>query len=311
MHAIEIDQIHKSYGDVDALRGISFTVEQGEFFGLLGPNGAGKSTLINTMAGLVRASAGSIRIMGYDVRQQYRQSRRHIGVVPQEIAFDPFFTVDEALKLQLGYMGLRLREHRAWLDELLETLDLSHKADSRVKALSGGMKRRVLIAQALVHRPPVVVLDEPTAGVDVELRQTLWQFAERLHREGHTIVLTTHYLEEAESLCERIAIINQGRLQALNSKSELMLRHPWRYLKVWYEGVETRVPASLADKLQHVGAGWWQFRLHKQEDPVVSVLNTIKDAGVQVLDIETDHPGLEEVFIELTGRGIQVTGEGV
>ena len=189
MHAIEINSVHKHYEDLHALKGLSFTVEQGEFFALLGPNGAGKSTLINSMAGLVKPSAGHIRIQGCDVVSSYRQARRQIGVVPQEIVFDPFFTVRESLNLQLGYMGLKKREHRAWLDELLETLDLSGKADSRVKSLSGGMKRRVLIAQALVHRPPVVVLDEPTAGVDVELRQTLWSFANRLHKEGHTICL--------------------------------------------------------------------------------------------------------------------------
>lgn len=301
MHAIQIDSVHKYYGDLHALKGISFTVEQGEFFALLGPNGAGKSTLINSMAGLVKPSAGHIRIQGHDVISDYRQARRHIGVVPQEIVFDPFFTVRESLNLQLGYMGLKLREHQAWLDELLETLELSGKADARVKSLSGGMKRRVLIAQALVHRPPVVVLDEPTAGVDVELRKTLWEFTHRLHKEGHTIVLTTHYLEEAESLCERIAIINQGQLQALESKHELMRRHPYRLLDVLVEQGSV-VPPALQDKLINNQDQHWRFKLHKQHEPITEVLQQLKLAQVVVQDIETHSPGLEEVFIEMTRR---------
>lgn len=304
MQAIQIESVHKHYGDVHALKGVSFTVQQGEFFALLGPNGAGKSTLINSMAGLVRPSAGHIRIQGSDVVSDYRLARRQIGVVPQEIVFDPFFTVREALNLQLGYMGLKQHEHQAWLAELLETLDLSGKADTRVKSLSGGMKRRVLIAQALVHRPPVVVLDEPTAGVDVELRQTLWQFANRLHLEGHTIVLTTHYLEEAESLCERIAIINQGELQALESKAELMRRHPYRILNVTVQEGSV-VPTALQSKLLVSEAQHWSFKLHKQQDPVTEVLEQLKLAQVVVQDVETHSPGLEEVFIEMTQRGVK------
>lgn len=309
MHAIEIESVHKHYGSLHALKGLSFTVEQGEFFALLGPNGAGKSTLINTMAGLVKPSSGHIRIQGSDVISDYRAARRQIGVVPQEIVFDPFFTVRESLDLQLGYMGLKQREHKVWLDELLETLDLSGKADSRVKSLSGGMKRRVLIAQALVHRPPVVVLDEPTAGVDVELRQTLWAFTNRLHKEGHTIVLTTHYLEEAESLCERIAIINQGQLQALENKADLMQRHPYRILDVLVEQ-GSHVPAVLQSKLLQADAQRWRFKLHKQQDPITDVLEQLKRAQVVVQDIETQSPGLEEVFIEMTQRGSkESTGE--
>jgi len=301
MYAIEIDNVHKYYGDVHSLKGVSFNVQQGEFFALLGPNGAGKSTLINSMAGLVKPSAGHIRIQGCDVVADYRHARRQIGVVPQEIVFDPFFTVRESLDLQLGYMGLKKREHQVWLDELLETLDLSAKADSRVKSLSGGMKRRVLIAQALVHRPPVVVLDEPTAGVDVELRQTLWQFANRLHKQGHTIVLTTHYLEEAESLCERIAIINQGQLQALENKADLMQRHPYRILDVLVEQGSV-VPAALQSKLVLNDEKRWSFKLHKQQDSITDVLQQLKMAQVVVQDIETHSPGLEEVFIEMTKR---------
>ena len=211
--AIEIRNVVKRYGQLEALRGVSLTIHQGEFFGLLGPNGAGKTTLITSIAGLTRPTSGSVQVMGYDVFADYRAARRALGVVPQELVFDPFFTVRETLRLTSGYYGLRHND--AWIDEILANLDLTGKADANMRALSGGMKRRVLVAQALVHRPPVIVLDEPTAGVDVELRQTLWAFIGRLNREGHTIVLTTHYLEEAQALCGRIAMLKLGQVVAL------------------------------------------------------------------------------------------------
>jgi len=192
-------------------------VEEGEFFGLLGPNGAGKTTLINVIAGLARADAGFARVMGADVVADYRRARRMLGVVPQELVFDPFFTVRETLRLQSGYFGIRRND--AWIDEVMQHLDLAAKADVNMRSLSGGMKRRVLVAQALVHKPPVIILDEPTAGVDVELRQGLWQFVRRLNRDGHTIVLTTHYLEEAEQHCNRIAMLKSGRIAALDNRN--------------------------------------------------------------------------------------------
>jgi ABC-2 type transport system ATP-binding protein len=199
---------------------VSLAIERGEFFGLLGPNGAGKTTLISVIAGLVRADAGTASVMGADVRADYRRARRLLGVVPQELVFDPFFTVRETLRFQSGYFGLRRND--AWIDEVMHHLDLDEKADVNMRALSGGMKRRVLVAQALVHRPPVIVLDEPTAGVDVELRQGLWQFVQRLNADGHTIVLTTHYLEEAEQHCGRIAMLKAGRIVALDSTRNLL-----------------------------------------------------------------------------------------
>ena len=199
---------------------MSLAIERGEFFGLLGPNGAGKTTLISVIAGLVRADAGTASVMGADVRADYRRARRLLGVVPQELVFDPFFTVRETLRFQSGYFGLRRND--AWIDEVMHHLDLDEKADVNMRALSGGMKRRVLVAQALVHRPPVIVLDEPTAGVDVELRQGLWQFVQRLNADGHTIVLTTHYLEEAEQHCGRIAMLKAGRIVALDSTRNLL-----------------------------------------------------------------------------------------
>jgi ABC-2 type transport system ATP-binding protein len=215
-----VREVEKRYGALRALAGVSLAVRQGEFFGLLGPNGAGKTTLISIIAGLARADAGSIAVMGADVSADYRRARRMLGVVPQELVFDPFFSVRETLRLQSGYFGIRRND--AWIDEVMHHLDLDAKADANMRSLSGGMKRRVLVAQALVHKPPVIVLDEPTAGVDVELRQGLWHFVRRLNRDGHTIVLTTHYLEEAEQQCERIAMLKAGRIVALDTTENLL-----------------------------------------------------------------------------------------
>jgi ABC-2 type transport system ATP-binding protein len=222
--AVSIVDVVKNFGSLQALAGVSLDVAQGEFFGLLGPNGAGKTTLISALAGLVRADSGQISVLGYDVVNDYRKARSLLGVVPQELVFDPFFSVRETLQIQSGYFGIRNND--AWIDEILDNLDLTAKAQVNMRRLSGGMKRRVLVAQALVHKPPVIVLDEPTAGVDVELRQGLWQFVRRLNGEGHTIILTTHYLEEAEALCGRIALMKQGRIIALDTTANLMAAHP-------------------------------------------------------------------------------------
>ncbi|MBI3171147.1 MAG: ABC transporter ATP-binding protein, partial [Hydrocarboniphaga effusa] len=229
--AIAIAGVRKTYGKVNALNGIDFEIRQGEFFGLLGPNGAGKSTLINIIAGLLRMDAGRVTVMGYDTVTQFREARRRLGVVPQELVFDPFFTVRDMLRIQAGYYGVG-RQAWPWIDEMLERLELSAKAGASMRTLSGGMKRRVLIAQALVHRPPVVILDEPTAGVDVELRRTLWKFMAELHRQGTTVVLTTHYLEEAQELCGRIAILDHGALQVIETTQQLLSRHPFRFLRL-------------------------------------------------------------------------------
>lgn len=222
--AIRVSAVTKQYGSLKALGGVDLEIAQGEFFGLLGPNGAGKTTLISALAGLVRPDSGSLEIMGHDVAGDYRNARRNLGVVPQELVFDPFFNVRETLRIQSGYFGLRHNDD--WIDEILHHLDLTSKAEVNMRRLSGGMKRRVLVAQALVHKPPVIVLDEPTAGVDVELRQGLWQFVRRLNAEGHSIILTTHYLEEAEALCNRIALLKQGKLIALERTADLLAAHP-------------------------------------------------------------------------------------
>jgi len=301
--AIAVKGVHKRYRAVHALKGLDLDIARGEFFGLLGPNGAGKSTLINIVAGLTRADAGQVQVLGHDVVADYRQSRLHLGVVPQELVFDPFFTVRELLRIQSGYYGLG-RENDPWIDELLEALQLGSKADTNMRALSGGMKRRVLIAQALVHKPEVVVLDEPTAGVDVELRQSLWVFVKRLHKEGHTIVLTTHYLEEAEQLCERIAIINHGELVALDDK-EALLRN--------IGGARCRLAVTLAQPLaslpaQLVGMVLAQdgekieLQIDKGHDSIMSVLDSLRAAGAAVTDLKTEQADLEDVFVEIMRR---------
>jgi ABC-2 type transport system ATP-binding protein len=218
--AVSIVDAVKHFGSLKALAGVSLEIEQGEFFGLLGQNGAGKTTLISSLAGLVRPDSGTLKVLGYDVIKDFREARRRLGVVPQELVFDPFFNVRETLQIQSGYFGIRKNDD--WIDEILANLDLTSKANVNMRRLSGGMKRRVLVAQALVHKPPVIVLDEPTAGVDVELRQGLWQFVRRLNGEGHTIILTTHYLEEAESLCGRIALMKQCKVVALDTTANLM-----------------------------------------------------------------------------------------
>lgn len=299
--ALQINGLGKTYsGGLTALDSVSFSVEQGEFFALLGPNGAGKSTLINILAGLVKPSAGNALVNGADVQADWRQARKNLGVVPQELAFDPFFTVREVLQLQAGYFGLR--KNRAWQDEVLGELGLADKANTRMRGLSGGMKRRVLIAQALMHKPPVVVLDEPTAGVDVELRQLLWRFAKRLNQEGHTIVLTTHYLEEAENLCDRVAILDKGKLLTLQTTDELLGSHPWREVQVIAANMPSELPAVLAKNHSGRDGQWWCWRLNTQEDSVAQLLEQLRLAGAVLQDIRTREPSLEDVFLKWVAK---------
>jgi len=271
---------------------VSFDIEQGEFFGLLGPNGAGKTSLISILAGLSRASAGSVKVHGHDVYTDYAQARRLLGVVPQELVFDPFFTVRESLRIQSGYFGIR--NNGAWIDELLECLGLTDKAGANMRQLSGGMKRRVLVAQALVHKPPVIVLDEPTAGVDVELRQTLWQFIARLNREGSTVLLTTHYLEEAEALCGRIAMLKQGRMVALASCSDLLKNATSNVLRF---KLDRELPPALAAKARVTGRVV-QFPAHDALE-IEQYLAAVREAGLAVEDVEIRKADLEDVFLEV------------
>ena len=295
--AIQVEQVVKRYGHLLALAGVSLEIARGEFFGLLGPNGAGKTTLISILAGLNIATSGSARVMGHDVVREYREARRALGVVPQELVFDPFFTVREALTIQSGYFGIR--DNRAWIDEVLHNLDLTEKADTNMRQLSGGMKRRVLIGQALVHKPPVIVLDEPTAGVDVELRQTLWQFIRRLNQNGHTIVLTTHYLEEAEALCGRIAMLKQGEIVANDTTQNLLKRFSGFYVKLKLE--PQVLPAALKPLLTHENEAGFRLALSDYVE-VEQVMAALRAAGIKVLEMEVLQPDLEEVFVKIMNR---------
>lgn len=295
--AIEITGITKRFGQFEALKGVDLRIEQGEFFALLGPNGAGKSTLINLMAGLLQPTSGSIRIMGHDVQSDYQRARNALGVVPQELVFDPFFNVREMLRFQAGYFG-HGHENDAWVDEIIEGLGLTDKAHTNMRKLSGGMKRRALIAQALAHKPPVIVLDEPTAGVDVELRQMLWAFIQKLNQQGHTIILTTHYLEEAETLCERVAMMKQGRIVALDSTRALLKSHAAKQLSL---RLSSALPASLQPLLKQQNGEECILAISELTQ-VESVLTALRQAGVQVLDMQLQEADLEDVFLNLVGN---------
>lgn len=293
--AIEIRGVSKSFGSLRALCEVDLQIAQGEFFALLGPNGAGKTTLISILAGLARADHGTLKVLGHDVTKDYRQARAALGVVPQELVFDPFFTVRETLRIQSGYFGLKRND--SWIDEVMVRLDLSGKADANMRALSGGMKRRVLVAQALVHRPPVIILDEPTAGVDVELRQGLWKFVRELNRDGHTIVLTTHYLEEAETLCERVGMLKQGRLVALDSTKNLLKRFAGIRLRLQLNG--GTLPESLVHLSTSASAGTdWVLGL-RDFAQVEDVLAQLRKSGRDVVAMELTEADLEEVFVAI------------
>lgn len=297
MSAIIFDRVCKQFGPFTALDQVSLRVEQGDFFALLGPNGAGKTTLISILGGLTRATAGTVAVMGYDVVRDYRSARSAVGIVPQELVFDPFFTVRETLRFQSGYFGIRHNDD--WIDEILANIGLTEKADINMRKLSGGMKRRVMVAQALVHRPPVIVLDEPTAGVDVELRQSLWAFIRRLNEDGHTIVLTTHYLEEAETLCNRIAMLKQGKLIALEDKDALMGRGSARRLRIM------TTADALPDALQGLISSrkGQEFELRLADcNGLEAILHELHQAGIGVNDIEVSKPDLEEIFVEMMNR---------
>lgn len=296
--AIKIEQVHKHFGTLQALKGIDLVIEQGEFFALLGPNGAGKSTLINLLAGLLKPSSGKLSVLGFDVQAQYQQARQALGVVPQELVFDPFFNVREMLRFQAGYFG-RGRENDAWIDEVIEGLGLTDKAHTNMRRLSGGMKRRALIAQALAHKPPVVILDEPTAGVDVELRQQLWDFIKRLNRDGHTIILTTHYLEEAEILCSRVAMMKQGEIIALDSTANLLNRVPGKNLRLKLGNA--MLPQGLEPLVRSMDNDIYTLALSDIAQ-IEQVLAELRSANVTVEDLQVIETDLEDVFVELVGK---------
>ncbi|MBP9803355.1 MAG: ABC transporter ATP-binding protein [Candidatus Accumulibacter sp.] len=296
--AVAIDRVEKRFGSLQALDDVSLQIAEGEFFGLLGPNGAGKTTLISCLAGLARPDAGRLVVMGNDVVKNYRAARRLLGVVPQELVFDPFFSVRETLRIQSGYFGIRNNDD--WIDEILVNLDLTAKADTNMRRLSGGMKRRVLVAQALVHKPPVIVLDEPTAGVDVELRQGLWQFVRRLNGDGHTVILTTHYLEEAEALCGRIAMLKQGRVVALDSTPNLLARCAGQTLELRLARSAT-LPQALRARAT-ASDGKWTFTLASLLD-IEPLLASLREAGCVIDDLRLTHTDLEDVFLGVMQNG--------
>jgi ABC-2 type transport system ATP-binding protein len=296
--AVEVANVVRCFRNVQALAGVSLAVEEGEFFGLLGPNGAGKTTLISVLAGLTRADSGSARVLGHDVVTDYRKTRRALGVVPQELVFDPFFSVRETLEIQSGYFGIR--NNGAWIDEILHHLDLTAKADANMRSLSGGMKRRVLVGQALVHKPPVIVLDEPTAGVDVELRQSLWAFIRKLNRDGHTIILTTHYLEEAEALCGRIAMLKAGRVVALDTTKNLLARVAGLTVRLAAE----RVPAAWQHRVTSRDAHAFVLGLDRYAD-LESLLAALRVEGIGIEELALQETDLEDVFLKIMGGAPQ------
>ena len=304
MPAISFQSVSKIYttarGPFQALDGVRFDIDDGEFFGLLGPNGAGKTTLISILAGLSRATSGRVSVRGIDVAAEPAQARRQLGVVPQELVFDPFFNVREALQFQSGYFGVRGNDD--WIDELLHSLGLADKAGHNMRQLSGGMKRRMLVAQALVHKPPVIVLDEPTAGVDVELRQTLWQFIAKLNTQGHTVLLTTHYLEEAEALCGRIAMLKQGRVVALNRTSELLAQAASQVLRFKLDGA---LPPALAARARVTGR-IVQLPANDAHE-IEAHLAAVREAGLQAEDVEVRKADLEDVFLEVMNAAADPT----
>ena len=298
MTAVSFQSISKTYttprGDFHALQDVSLDIEVGEFFGLLGPNGAGKTTLISILAGLARASSGRVSVLGHDVHSDFAAARQRLGIVPQELVFDPFFNVRETLQLQSGYFGLK--HNNAWIDELLESLGLADKATANMRQLSGGMKRRVMVAQALVHKPPVIVLDEPTAGVDVELRQTLWQFVAQLNKQGHTVLLTTHYLEEAEALSDRVVVLDRGKLVAEGSVREIRAHVSQRRVRC-ITAVDAGVAARWPGVREAVRDGEYLCLVADAAEPVV---RSLLDADPTLHELEVQRAGLADAFLELT-----------
>jgi ABC-2 type transport system ATP-binding protein len=312
MLAISFQSISKAYSSPKGPAGntflavdhVSLGIEEGEFFGLLGPNGAGKTTMISMLAGLSKPSSGSASVLGHDVQKDFAAARRRLGVVPQELVFDPFFNVREALRIQSGYFGVKNND--AWIDELLESLGLTDKANANMRQLSGGMKRRVLVAQALVHKPPVIVLDEPTAGVDVELRQTLWQFIAKLNKQGHTVLLTTHYLEEAEALCGRIAMLKSGRIVALDHTSTLLKAASSNVLRFKVDG---NLPPALSAQARVTGR-IVQFPAHDALE-IEHFLAAVRESGLVAQDVEIRKADLEDVFLDVMQKHSGAVAAGV
>ena len=307
-YAIKIDGLNKTYSGnslqpaKEALIDINLNIPRGSFFGLLGPNGAGKSTIINIMAGLVIKSSGEVKVWDYDIEKEMRQARSSIGIVPQELNIDPFFTPREVLETQAGLYGVPKSERRT--NEILSAVHLTDKADSYARSLSGGMRRRMLVAKAMVHSPPVLVLDEPTAGVDVELRQQLWSYIRGLRDQGTTILLTTHYLEEAEELCDQIAIINHGKLVTSQKTEDLLRSLDSKEFIVTLDIRLTEIPEKLNKfNVELDKDGKLIFRIPPTKVPVESIMDSIRTAGYKIMDLSTKESDLEDIFLLMTGTG--------
>ena len=300
--AIRIQSLSKTYaGGKLALDDVSFDVPRGQIFGLLGPNGAGKSTLINILAGLVTKSSGTVSIWGFDIDRHPRNAKRSIGIVPQEILFDPFFSPREALEIQAGMYGVPPAERQS--DALLAAMHLTDKADAYARTLSGGMKRRLLVAKAMVHSPPILVLDEPTAGVDIELRRELWNYVRELNHKGVTVVLTTHYLEEAEQLCDRIAIIHRGKVIANEPTRELIAKAQDKAVVVTFDHEITTVPtAPFFENITLIDEHTLEITYRKDRVNAGEVLAALAQEGLAIVDVSTRDPDLEDVFLSLVGR---------
>ena len=306
-NAIEIKNLQKTYAadgkspEKIALHGIDLNIPKGSIFGLLGPNGAGKSTIINIMAGLVTKTGGTVQIWDEDIDDNPRNAKTAIGIVPQEITFDPFFTPKQILDIQGGLFGVPTKER--WTDELLDMVGLTDKADSHSRSLSGGMKRRLMVAKALVHKPPILVLDEPTAGVDVELRQMLWANVRKLNAQGVTVVLTTHYLEEAEELCDQIAIINHGKIVANEGKENLLSQIDAKEIRFRFQNEIDAIPPNLQKMgAQKEGRRTLVIRYSPKDQAMDDILQIVQDGTNPITDITTDESDLEDIFLQITSN---------
>ncbi|SJZ89005.1 ABC transporter ATP-binding protein [Selenihalanaerobacter shriftii] len=299
--AIKIENLSKSYGDVQALTNVSLEIKKGEFFGLLGPNGAGKSTLIKIMAGLAHKDSGSITVLGKDVVKNYRFTKQKLGIVPQEVVIDPYFNPRESLRLQSGYFNIKNNEER--IDEILTALGLQDKANAYARSLSGGMKRRLLIAKALVHDPEIIVLDEPTAGVDVELRNSMWEYVKKLNNEGKTIILTTHYLEEAEALCDRIAIMDKGHVITVDTKENLINSIDKKIIQLKLDNKISNAPNFLNNYQYEINEEPPQINIELTKENLINFMNQVYKSDLKIKDMDISSARLEDVFLKLTNLG--------
>ncbi|MBM7623391.1 ABC transporter ATP-binding protein [Sporohalobacter salinus] len=299
--AIEIQNLNKSYDDLQALADVSLKIEKGEFFGLLGPNGAGKSTLIKILAGLAHKDSGKVSILGTDINKNHRQAKQSLGIVPQELVIDPYFNPKEALELQSGYFGIQNNDEK--INEILTAMDLKDKAEAYARNLSGGMKRRLLIAKALVHDPDIIVLDEPTAGVDVELRNSLWNYIRQLNNEGKTIILTTHYLKEAEALCDRIAIMDEGHIITVDTKENLINSIDKKIVEVKLKENINQFPEALPNRKVKVNKELKKITFELRKREIKGFIDQLYKSNLKIVDIDISSAKLEDVFLKLTNLG--------